>query len=146
VPSYDVTDEAIIEAPPARVFRALLDEYAGVTHWWTQVESTPIGDVPFDQVGAKCRVTVRNHGAAHFTWKTIEVVENRLMRFEYVDGDIVGHGDLTLDPAGDGTRIAYRWRVRTRGLASIAGPLLGISRRHSEVIQAGFRALEEFTA
>ena len=143
MPSYDLTDAAVIDATPEHIFRALLDEYSGVTHWWTQVESKPVGDIPFGQVGAACTVTVRNRGTAHFTWKTVEIIENRFIRFEYVDGDLVGYGDLTLDSVGDTTRIEYHWRITTRGKANILGPLLNIKKRHSQVIQAGFRLLNE---
>ena len=146
MPSYDVTDSAIIDATPERVFSAFVDEYSGVTHWWTQVESRPVGDIPFGQVGAVCTVTVRNHGTAHFTWRTAEVTENRFIRFEYLDGDLVGYGDLKLEPVGGKTRISYHWQVKTRGKANILGPLLNIRKRHSEVIQAGFRKLNEQVA
>jgi len=143
MPSYDVTDQAIIDAPPEKVYAALVDEYAGITHWWTQVESKPIGDIPFGQVGAVCRVTVRNHGFARFTWRTADILENNYIRFEYLDGGLVGYGDLRLEPVGDKTRIEYRWRVKTRGVANIIGPLLSLRRRHSEVIRAGFLALND---
>jgi uncharacterized protein YndB with AHSA1/START domain len=146
VPAYDVTDEAILNATPERVFRALVDEYAGVTHWWKQVESKPVGDIPFGQVGAVCTVTVRNHGTARFTWRTAEILENHRIRCEYLEGDLTGYGDLTLEPVGQATRIEYRWRVKTRGRANILGPLLNLKRRHSEVIQAGFRALAQHLA
>lgn len=146
MPSYDVTDHALLDATPERVFHILLDEYAGRTHWWTHVESVPVGDIPFGEVGAVCVVTVRNHGTARFSWKTTQIVENRFFRFEYLDGDLAGHGDLKLEPVDDQTRIEYRWRVTTRGKANILGPLLNIRKRHSEVIVAGFRALAEQVA
>ena len=57
MPSYDTTDYAIIDATPVWVFRVLSDEYAGRTHWWTEVECRPIGDIPFGQVGAICTST-----------------------------------------------------------------------------------------
>ena len=50
--SYDVTDSAVIDATPERVFALLVDEYAGRTHWWTQVESKPVGDIPFGELDA----------------------------------------------------------------------------------------------
>ncbi len=146
MPSYDVLDTALVNASPERVFRALVDEYAGVTHWWTQVESVQVGEIPFGQPGAICTVTVRNHGTARFSWRTAEILENHSIRFEYLKGGLVGYGDLTLEPEGDRTRIGYHWRVKTRGTASIVGPLLNLERRHSEVIQAGFRALAEQVA
>jgi len=34
MPKIDVTDEAVIDAPPLVVYKAILDEFTGVTHWW----------------------------------------------------------------------------------------------------------------
>jgi hypothetical protein len=34
LPKIDVTDEAVIDAPPAEAYKAILDEYAGVTNWF----------------------------------------------------------------------------------------------------------------
>lgn len=146
MPSYDVIDRAVINATPEQIYRALVDEYSGVTHWWTQVESRPVGEIPFGRPGAVCTVTVRNRGTARFTWRTAEIVENDLIRFEYLKGDLAGYGDLRLEPVGEATRVSYHWQVTTRGKAHIIGPLLNISKRHSQVMQAGFRALAEQVA
>lgn len=147
MPSYDVIDEAIINAPSERVYRALVDEWSGVTHWWSQVEAKPIGDIPFGQVGAVCSSTVRNRGTARFKWRLTEVDPGRFMRSEYFEGPLIGYGDVRLEPVGeDKTRISYHWQVRTRGIGNILGPMLNIKKRHSEVIQNGFRALGEHLA
>jgi len=146
MPSYDTTDSAIIDATPDRVFRAFSDEYAGRTHWWTEVECRPLGDIPFGQVGAICSSTVRNHGVARFKWRTAEIVDDHYIRFEYLDGDIAGYADVRFEPVGDKTRVEYRWRVKTRGKANVLGPLLNIEKRHSEVMQSGFRKLNEWLA
>ena len=146
MPTYETTDFAIIDATPERVFRALTDEYAGRTHWWTEVECKAVGDIPFGQVGAVCTSTVRNRGVARFKWRTAEIVEGQYIRFEYLEGDIAGYADLTLEPIGDKTRVEYRWRVRTRGTASIIGPLLNIKKRHSELMRSGFRKLNAYLA
>ncbi len=146
MPSYDTSDFAIIDATPERVFRALSDEYAGKTHWWTEVECMPIGDIPFGAVGAICTSTVRNRVVARFKWRTAEIVDDCYIRFEYLDGDIEGYADMRLEPFGDKTRVEYRWRVKTRGKANIIGPLVNIKKRHSEVMQSGFRKLGEYLA
>jgi uncharacterized protein YndB with AHSA1/START domain len=146
MPTYETTDFAIIDAAPERVFRALTDEYAGRTHWWTEVECTPVGDIPFGHVGAICRSTVRNRGVARFEWRTAEIISDRYIRFEYLEGDIAGYADMRLEPLGDKTRVEYGWRVRTRGKASIIGPLLNLKKRHSEVMQSGFCKLNKYLA
>ena len=33
MPKIDAVDEAIIDAPPMAVYKAVVDEYAGITHW-----------------------------------------------------------------------------------------------------------------
>jgi uncharacterized protein YndB with AHSA1/START domain len=146
MPTYETTDFAIIDGTPERVFRALSDEYAGRTHWWTEVECRPVGDIPFGQVGAICTSTVRNRGVARFKWRTDEIIEDRYIRFEYLDGDIAGYADLRLEPLGDKTRVEYRWRVKTLGKASILGPLLNLKKRHSEVMRSGFAKLDAYLA
>lgn len=34
MPRIDAFDEAVIDSPPLAVFKAILNEAAGVTHWW----------------------------------------------------------------------------------------------------------------
>jgi hypothetical protein len=89
------------------------------------------------------RHPVRPCGVARFKWRTAEIVDDRYIRFEYLDGDIAGFADLKLEPVGDKTRVEYRWQVKTRGKANIIGPLFNIKKRHSEVMQSGFRKLNE---
>ena len=39
MPSYDVYDEAIIDAPHQLVYKAIIDEYRGTSHWFqSQIE------------------------------------------------------------------------------------------------------------
>ena len=53
MPKFDITDEAVIDAPPLVFYKALLDEYAGVTHWWMPYfEFKPRGNMPMDHEGA----------------------------------------------------------------------------------------------
>lgn len=147
MPSYDVTDFAIVDATPERVFAALADEYAGRTHWWTEVRCRMEGDIPFGEVGAICASSVHNIATAHFKWRTSEVIQDHYIRFEYLEGDVEGYADMKLEPVGvDKTRVEYRWRVKTRGKANIIGPLVNIKKRHSEVMHSGFRKLNEYLA
>lgn len=149
MPSYETTDKAIIHATPHRVFSALSDEYAGRTHWWTEVDSRPTGDIPFGEVGAVCVVAVRSRGiTARFKWRTAEIIDDHYIRFEYHEGDIAGYADLRLEPEGgpegETTRVEYHWRVRTRGKAHLLGPLFNLKKRHQEVMQSGFAKLNAY--
>jgi len=147
MPTYETTDVAMINATPSRVFAALSDEYAGRTHWWTEVNSSQIGDIPFGQVGAVCAVEVRTHGiTARFKWRTSEIIDDHYIRFEYHEGDIAGYADLRLVPDGEATRVEYHWRVKTRGKAHILGPLFNLKKRHQEVMLSGFAKLNAYLA
>lgn len=83
----DVTDEALIGAGPTVVYQAILDELTGKTHWSPYVEMKPRGEIPANQVGGMVDITVHRLGTPKFTSKTIEVIENKKVRFEYIEGD-----------------------------------------------------------
>jgi hypothetical protein len=47
MPKIDVTDEAIIDSPPLEVYKTVLDEYSGVTHWFMPILAYKLrGDMP----------------------------------------------------------------------------------------------------
>ena len=52
MPRIDVTDEAVIDAKPIVVYEAILNEFAGVTHWWPMTVYKLRGDIPIDHEGA----------------------------------------------------------------------------------------------
>jgi len=59
MPKIDVLDEAIIDSPPMVVYKAILNEYAGVTNWWMPYcESKLRGDVPIGHEGAIYDATI----------------------------------------------------------------------------------------
>jgi hypothetical protein len=148
VPSYSAVDQATILARPPAVFRALIDECSGLTHWWAPwvVVSSADGE-RFDHVGATATSAVHNIVTARFTWRIADLRENELIAIEYLDGDLVGMGVLTLEPLGDDTQLRYEWEVRTKGLkAGLLGPLLRMDKRHSQVVEAGFVGLNAFLA
>lgn len=129
------------------MFRALLDECNGRTRWWVpHVRITPVTDPPFDHVGAEARSVVRSMGVdARFLWRISAIEADRLIRIEYAEGDIVGTGTLTVEPADGGTLLRYEWAARAKSLrAAILAPILRLDRRHSSVMRHGFAALDEY--
>ena len=59
MPKYDVLNEAAIDSPPMVVYKAILNEHAGVTHWWMPILEFKLrGDMPIDREGAIFDVTV----------------------------------------------------------------------------------------
>jgi hypothetical protein len=144
----DVVDEAIIDADPATVAKAIRDESMGKTHWWLPYwEAKPRGNIPPDQVGGMIDITVRRRATVRFTAKTVEVTEN-LLRVEYVEGAYRGEGTWTFEPVDGKTRLRFRWRVQPTGwlrwLLLLAPPSEKSGRSHHEVMQAGFEGLNQY--
>ena len=143
----DVVDEAIIDADPATVAKAITDEAAGKTHWWLPLwEAKQRGDIPPDQVGGIFDITVHGRrGTVKWTDKTIEVTEN-MVRLESFEGAFRGEGTWTFEPVDGKTRLRYRWRVRPSGwLLRLLAPFIDIGgRSHHETMKAGFEGLNQY--
>ena len=82
MPNYNVTDEGVIEADPSSVFKALVDEYSGISHWWMPYcEIKSRGDEKSFQKGSVFDVTVRRvetkeevHLTADTGWSQVELI------------------------------------------------------------------------
>lgn len=86
-------------------------------------------------------------GTPHFIARTIEVIPGRMLRLQYVEGDIRGEGTWTLEPEGNQTRLRFRWCVRPhRLLFRLLAPFVDFGRTHSEVMQVGFVRLDRYLA
>lgn len=146
--TYSAVDEAVIHASPPVVFAALLDECAGRSHWWApHVRITPVGDPPFDHVGATARSIVRCGATARFLWRISAIEPDRLITIEYAEGDLVGVGSLILEPTPEGTLLRYDWNVQPSSWkARVLAPILRMDRRHSDVMDRGFEGLEEYVS
>ena len=143
---YSAVDEAVIHASPSVVFRALLDECAGVTHWWApHVRVTPLSDPPFDHVGATARSAVHSGVTVHFLWRILAIEPDKLIQIEYAEGDLVGVGTLTLEPVPAGTLLRYDWHTQTNSWAAhILAPILDMGKRHSHLMVLGFEGLDAY--
>ena len=79
----DVVDEAIIDADPASVFKALIDEVNGRTHWWMpHLEFRLRGETPIEREGAIFDVTIHSRGTPRWTAKITKIVEGKLIELE----------------------------------------------------------------
>jgi hypothetical protein len=141
----DVTDEAVIDSPPLVVFKAILNETAGVTHWWMpHLESRLRGETPIDREGSIFDVTIHSRETPRWTAKITKIVEGKLIELEE-EGDIVGTGRWTFEPTDGKTKIRFRWNVRLKRLLFVlVSPFINIGQLHSEVMQKGFKALNSY--
>ena len=86
MPRYDVVDEAIIDADSSAVFKALLDSYAGISSWWMPYFDTKLrGDEKTIQKGSVFDITVRHRRTSKFAGRIMEIVENKLIKYEYLE-------------------------------------------------------------
>ena len=143
---YDVFDEAIINAKPSVVYKALLTEYSGETNWWRPCfKAKPRKAGAVDKPGALIDITL--HGGRtlkKITAKTEQVKKNEILRFQYVEGDFRGEGTWKLEGIDGETKLSFRWRCRlSKLILRIMAPFVNIPKRHSEVMKLGFEGLNK---
>jgi len=142
----DVIDETIIDSPPEVVYKAVLDEYAGVTNWWMPILEFKLrGDIPIDREGAISDITMRTKGVtSKVSVKVRKIVEAKSIEMDF-DGHFVGSEEWIFEPIDGKTKVQLRWHGRTnRLLFTIFSPFTNVAKGHSEVIQKGFKALNNY--
>ena len=141
----DALDEAVIDSSPMPVYKAILNEAAGVTHWWMpHWESKLRGDIPIDREGAVFDITVHGKHATRFSGKMTKLVEAKSIEVEFV-GDFVGTGEWIFEPTDGKTKMRYRWNVRPKRLSFVLlSPFIDMGKMHSDVMQKGFKALDSY--
>jgi ribosome-associated toxin RatA of RatAB toxin-antitoxin module len=143
---YDVIDEAIIDADTATAYNTFLDEVRGLTDWWKPYwESKLRGDIPVGEVGAVVDITVRHAGTTRFTAKVTEMIENQLIKVDFIEGEFLGDGEWTFEPVDGKTKVRFHWQVRANSLPiKLVDLFMDIGKLHSEVIQAGYKGMNEY--
>jgi uncharacterized protein YndB with AHSA1/START domain len=147
MPKIDVTDEAVIDAPPAEAYKAILDEYAGVTNWFMPILKYNLrGDMPIRE-GSIVDITINPEGRvkSKVSEKMIKLVEAKSIE-EEVAGDFVGNREWTFEPTAEGkTKVQCHFCVRTTTLsASVISPFVNIGKMHSDAMQKGYKALNSY--
>jgi len=148
MPKMYADDEAVINASPPVVFKAILNEYGGVTHWWTFIQQSILkGDVPIDQEGAVVDIIIhseRAKGTPKFTYKFTKIVEPKSIDIE-VTGNIAGTAKWTFEPIEGKTKAKFEWDVKPQRLLYVLlSPFVDMGKIHSEVMQKGFDALNNY--
>lgn len=145
MPKIDVTDEGIVDAPPKVVYRAILNELAGVTHWWPHTVYKLRGETPIDHEGAISDATAGNRLVTiRASFKVTKLVENKSIELE-VAGDLIGTGTWIFEPTDGKTKVKYQFRVRTnRLLFSVLSPFGNLERGHSDEVQQVLKELNNY--
>jgi len=145
MPKIDVVDEAVIDSPPLVVFKAILNEAAGTTHWWMpHWESKPRGETPIDREGATYDITLHGRRTTRFSAKITKILEGKLIEVEY-EGDFAGTGTWTSEPTDGKTKVRFRWNVSPKRLLYVlVSPFIDMKKIHSDLMQKGFKALNSY--
>ena len=147
MPKFDRLDEAVIDAPPMVVYKAILNEYAGVTNWWMPyLEYKLNGDKPIDREGATGEMTFHftKRATSKMSFKVVKIVEAKSIEMEYA-GATIGTGTWTFEPTDGKTKVQYRSIARTNSLlATLLSPFVDFGKGHSDVTQKGFKALNSY--
>ncbi len=141
----DVTDEAVIDAPPVVVYRAFLDIYSGVTNWWApHLKSTIRGSKPICE-GAVCDVVARSHGGStKFSVKLVKAEEAKSIGFE-LSGAFLGTEEYSFEAVDGKTKVQLRFNGKTNSrMLSFLSSFMDVGKVHSETIQKGFKACNEY--
>ena len=148
MPKIDVTDEAIIDSSPMAVYKAVLDEFSGVTHWWMPYNGFKLrGDVPVDREGAVFDLIVfpkSRIASSKISVKVVKLVEAKSIELDF-SGDFVGTEEYTFQPIDGKTKIQIHLDAKTNRLAlSMVSPFVNLGKGHSSNMQKGFKALNNY--
>ena len=148
MPKIDVTDEAVIDAPPMEVYTAVLDMYAGNAKW--SPPSTIYKLRGHDTTVSKGSIVdMTIHGGRGVTFKVCgkfaKIVEAKSIE-EEVSGAFIGTGTWTFEPTTEGkTKVQYRFNARTNKLLfSLLSPFVNIGKKHSDMTQKEFKACNSY--
>jgi uncharacterized protein YndB with AHSA1/START domain len=148
MPKIDVTDEAVIDAPPMDVYKAILDEFSGVTHWWMPYNGFMLrGDIPVDREGAVFDLIVfpkSRVASSKISVKVAKIVEAKSIELEF-SGDFVGTEEYTFEPMEGKTKMQIHLNAKTNRLSlSLVSPFVNLGKGHSANMQKGFKALNSY--
>ena len=143
----EATNEAVIDGPPMMVYTTFLNEFFGVTEWWMpHIRFNPLGSIA--RVGECFDATINpeSRNSLRCSAKVTKLVEGKLIQLEYA-GDFVGTGVYTFEPRDERTRTRFRFSVRPKKLLfRLITPFVDTAKAHSEVMELGFKACNDYLA
>ena len=137
-------DEAVIDASPENVFNAVLDECAGVTHWWMPMyEIKARANTPLRRTGMVSDVVLHGVSTLRFSWTMSKITDGKSLEVKY-NGDFDATGEWAFEPIDGKTKVKYTWKGRpTKLLLSLAFYVMDMKKLHSEAMQNGFKGLND---
>lgn len=127
------TDQILVPAPPADVWRVLTD-LAHYPDWWPRnIRVRPAAN-PAGLIGSDLEIQPR--GGPAFRCRLEEMVPEAELRFRYHDGPYRGTGTWRLERAAIGTRVSYQADLESdHWLLRLLGRLTDLGRAHSRLMK-----------
>jgi len=139
---FDVFDEAIINAKPDIVYKALL---SGAALQRVNAKTELLEGSAAEQLGALTEITLPSGFPIKFTVKTVEVKKNELWRTQYVEGAFRGEGVWKFEAVDGNTKISFHWCASPSTLLlRILALLVNIPKQHSALMKKLFASLNEY--
>ena len=139
---FDVYDEAIINAKPEIVYKALM---SGVIYDRINAKRERVKGSALDELGTVTDIILPGIVPTKLTIETIEVIKNEMWHTKYIGGAFIGEGIWKLEPTDGNTKISYRWRTSPSGLLlRILAPFINIPKHHSAIMKKFFTSLNEY--
>lgn len=150
---YNLIDQAVISAPPAQVWDALVAELSGAGRWWAAKNSFHPTHLRPDVDGGLTEMTVRPNGQGkpgpvlRFTAKTTRVVPHEFLGMDYIGGNFSGSGTFRLSAAGEGsTALSMDFRANPEGWLKLLAQVKDVGEEHSLGAMAAFGELDRLMA
>lgn len=143
MPEYNAKAEAIINADVNIVFNAILDAN-NFRRWMPDAEMHIMGEEKILQKGSEARVLF---GTLNWTEKVVDIVTNKSIQIEYLEGDLQGKYEYTFEPIDGKTKLKINLKVKpTTFLLKIISFLMPktASKLHSGTLLRGFKGLNEY--
>lgn len=143
----DFTDDAVVDTTPDVAMKAVLNEIAGQTHWWAEMEQKVRGGVPAPGEPWENKIVdAVLHGmpTTKFTYKVIKLVDGKSILTENLAGPYIGTGEWSFEPVEGGkTRVRYTISGQTQGIWALFPKSMG-QKQHTKVTQNALRSLNKF--
>ncbi len=142
MPKIDVVDEGVVNVPPLIAYETILNEFAGVTHWWPMTIYKLRGNIPINHEGAISDATAGNRVVKiRASFKVTKIVEAKIIEME-ITGDLIGTATWIFESVDGKTKVQYHFNVKTnRLLFSLLAPFGNLEKGHSSEMRQVFKAL-----
>ena len=151
--TYKVVSQRIVAGTPAQCWQAVLDEVEGRSRWWQPfvMQHIHVGSRA-DQLGSEIEGSASVEGHPDRLWGTVtwvsrltEMVPERRLTWEYVEGSFSGSITWTFAPVGDDhTHITVQWYADPIGANRMLANFYDEPSDQARIMERGFDGLSKY--